>query len=376
MEVGDAVMAWAPRCGLAGLAMLSLALAGCIPKGHLSEYDSGRTPPPTRPSDLANGDSGGPIRGTDIPSSVRQPTPSWLTRSVTPDAQTVADGSYVVRRGDTLRSIGNRTGAGSEAIARANNIPAPFVVRVGQRLKIPGGRYHLVREGQSGVAIARAYGLDWSAIADLNNLQPPYILRTGQRLALPGGGTAGGGRPSSIEARALAFDLNIDDLATGSEPAIAPHEQPKAATATPARPMRTDVAVAEPRTFTGRFGWPLSGKVIQRFGPAGDGRRNDGINIAADRGDAIHAAADGVVAYAGSAIAVYGGLILIKHGGGWITAYGHAEKILVTRGQTVKRGDVIGQAGATGSVNRPQLHFEIRDKRTPVDPLRYLGPQG
>jgi murein DD-endopeptidase MepM/ murein hydrolase activator NlpD len=313
----------------------------------------------------------GTIRTTDIPSSVKQPTPSWLTRSVDADAVTIADSSYVVKNGETIRSIGNRTGAGSEAIAKANNIPAPFMVRAGQRLKIPGGRYHLVRSGQSGIAIARAYGIEWSRIADLNDLQPPYVLRNGQRLLLP---SAAETASMTTDQRAQAFNLDIDDLATGSEPALASNAAPKAPTATPKKPLPKDEAVATPATFTGRFQWPLNGAIIGKFGPAGDGRRNDGINIAAERGEEIHAAADGVVAYAGSAIAVYGGLILIKHGDGWITAYGHAEQILVTRGQTVHRGDVIAQAGATGSVNKPQLHFEIRNKRTPVDPLRYLPP--
>jgi murein DD-endopeptidase MepM/ murein hydrolase activator NlpD len=195
------------------------------------------------------------------------------------------------------------------------------------------------------------------------------VLRNGQRLLLPSAPEAA---QMTVEQRAHAFSLDIDDLATGSEPAIATDAAPKAPTATPKKPLHSDVAIAEPRAFSGKFDWPLSGQIIGRFGPSGDGRRNDGINIAANRGDPIKAAADGVVAYAGSAIAVYGGLILIKHGDGWITAYGHAEQILVTRGQSVHRGDVIARAGATGSVNKPQLHFEIRDKRTPVDPLRYL----
>lgn len=364
------------RSGRWLVAMALLATSGCIP--HIpppANYgDEGHTPPPpsrnTRPLSTAVPNAGdGKIRTTDIPSSVKQPTPSWLARKVDPDAKTIPDATYVVKPGDTIRSIGNSTGAGSEAIARANAIPAPFVVRPGQRLKIPGGRYHLVREGQSGIAIARAYGSEWSRIADLNDLQPPYVLRNGQRLLVP---SAAETAHMTMEQRAQAFSLDIDDLATGSEPAIAPNEAPKAPTATPRKPLHTDVAIAEPRTFAGKFDWPLTGPIIGRFGPAGDGRRNDGINIAAERGEDIHAAADGVVAYAGSAIAVYGGLILIKHGDGWITAYGHAEQILVTRGQSVHRGDVIAHAGATGSVNKPQLHFEIRNKRTPVDPLRYL----
>jgi murein DD-endopeptidase MepM/ murein hydrolase activator NlpD len=367
-------------------AMTLLATSGCIPRGEPPEgYGAPPvTQPPTRPayrSTPRHGDRDlrplstetpdveGQIRTTDIPSSVSQPTPAWVAQKVEPDAQTIPDSIYVVKPGDTLRSIGNRTGAGSEAIARANRIEPPFDVRTGQRLKIPGGRYHLVRQGQTGVAIARAYGVGWSTLADLNDIQPPYILRNGQRLLLP---SAAETAQMSPEQRAQAFSLNIDDLATGSEPAIPAHETPKQATATPRKPLHTDVAVATPSAFTGRFQWPLTGEIIGKFGPAGDGRRNDGINIAAERGEEIHAAADGVVAYAGSAIAVYGGLILIKHGDGWITAYGHAEQLLVTRGQSVKRGEVIGRAGATGSVNKPQLHFEIRNKRTPVDPLRYL----
>jgi len=349
-----------------------VGVAGCIPHGSPpSGY--GQSPAPL-PSNGAAGNgypADNAIRTTDIPSSVKQPTPSWVARPVAADAATIPDSTYVVKDGETIRSIGNKTGAGSEAIARANAIPAPFVVRTGQRLKIPGGRYHLVRAGQSGIAIARAYGVPWSTIADLNVLQPPYVLRNGQRLLLPSAAQAAQMTP---EQRAQAFSLDIDDLATGSEPALAANAAPKAPTATPRKPLPKDEPVAEPSNFTGRFQWPLNGAIIGRFGPAGDGRRNDGINIAAERGEEIHAAADGVVAYAGSAIAVYGGLILIKHGDGWITAYGHAEQILVTRGQTVHRGDVIARAGATGSVNKPQLHFEIRNRRTPVDPQRYLPP--
>jgi murein DD-endopeptidase MepM/ murein hydrolase activator NlpD len=250
---------------------------------------------------------------------------------------------------------------------------APFVVHEGQRLKIPGGRYHLVAQGETGVAIARAYGVPWSEVVTLNDLQPPYILRNGQRLALPSSAEVA---TMSVDQRAAAFRLDIDDIATGSEPAIPRDAAPTQAIAAPRRPIPAERAVAEPARFAGRFDWPLAGQIIGRFGPAGDGKRNDGINIAADKGDPIHAAADGVVVYAGSAIAVYGGLILIKHGDGWITAYGHAEEILVTRGQAVKRGDTIAKAGATGSVNKPQLHFEIRQGRTPVDPLRYLPARG
>jgi murein DD-endopeptidase MepM/ murein hydrolase activator NlpD len=134
--------------------------------------------------------------------------------------------------------------------------------------------------------------------------------------------------------------------------------------------------VAEPSRFAGRFDWPLNGQILRRFGSLGSGQQNDGINIAAAPGAPILAAADGVVAYVGTEVAVFGGLILIRHGDGWITAYGHAQDLLVTRGQAVKRGQVIGYAGATGYAAEPQLHFEIRQNRKPVNPLDLLPKKG
>ena len=89
----------------------------------------------------------------------------------------------------------------------------------------------------------------------------------------------------------------------------------------------------------------------------------------------MKAAADGVVAYAGNGIEGFGGLVLIKHGDGMVTAYAHNETLGVARGDAVKRGQVIAKSGATGSVDEPQLHFEIRRGRTPVDPMKVLGPQ-
>jgi murein DD-endopeptidase MepM/ murein hydrolase activator NlpD len=113
--------------------------------------------------------------------------------------------------------------------------------------------------------------------------------------------------------------------------------------------------------------------VIATFGEQGKGLHNDGINIQAPRGTPIKAAENGVVRYAGNEIRGFGNLLLIEHAGGFITAYAHADSLLVKRGDTVHRGQTIARVGATGSVNDPQLHFEVRQDRTPVDPQRYLG---
>ncbi len=122
------------------------------------------------------------------------------------------------------------------------------------------------------------------------------------------------------------------------------------------------------------FAWPVSGQVISGFGTARNGERNDGINIAARSGTAIRAAASGTVSYADN-LNGYGNLLLIKHSNGYVTAYAHAEKLLVGRGDFVSKGQVIGYAGQTGDVTSPQLHFEIRNGTTPVDPQRYLSPR-
>ena len=113
--------------------------------------------------------------------------------------------------------------------------------------------------------------------------------------------------------------------------------------------------------------------MISSFGLASDGERNDGINIAAMLGAPIHAAASGTVTYAGDGLKDYGTLILIAHPGGYVTAYAHAQNISVARGDRVEKGQVIGTAGETGGVDRPQLHFEIREGLKPLNPVRLLA---
>ncbi len=121
-----------------------------------------------------------------------------------------------------------------------------------------------------------------------------------------------------------------------------------------------------------RFAWPANGKVISNFGSATDGERNDGINIALPMGTPIKAAASGTVSYSGDELKNYGNLLLIKHSDGYVTAYAHAEKLLVQRGDVVNKGQVIAYAGRTGDVSTPQLHFEIRHGTQPVNPDNLL----
>lgn len=90
------------------------------------------------------------------------------------------------------------------------------------------------------------------------------------------------------------------------------------------------------------------------------------------RGTAVKAADAGTVAYAGNELKGFGNLILVRHNDGWITAYAHNDRLLVKKGQKVRRGEKIATVGATGGVNSPQLHFEIRAGKKAVNPVAYL----
>ena len=340
---------------------LAFGLAACIPSVDRPRVPD--APPPTSDTPPPNNRLGTPDEITQLPA----PRPAWEARPVAADAQDVAEQSYVVRSGDSLRRIADRTGAGSEAIARANDLAPPFTIYAGQRLRIPGGRYHQVRSGETGIAIARAYGVQWSRIVAANDLVEPYILRTGQRVLIPGDTQS-----TSYAERAAAFRLDIDDIITGGEPALAVNQAPAKAVATPRRVLPTTAVVEPPKVAPGRFVWPVEGQIVSRFGAGASGERNNGVKIAVPIDTPIKATADGTVAYVGDGIAALGGLVIVRHGENWTSVYGHASKLLVQRGQAVKKGQTIALSGDTGFADRPELHFELRKGRAPVDPTGQL----
>jgi len=121
------------------------------------------------------------------------------------------------------------------------------------------------------------------------------------------------------------------------------------------------------------FRRPAHGLIVSRFGAQSDGRRNDGINISVPRGTPVKAAENGVVVYAGDELTGLGKLVLVRHADGWVSAYGHNDRIAVKRCDTVKRGQEIARAGITGNVTKPQIHFELRKNARPVDPEQHLA---
>jgi murein DD-endopeptidase MepM/ murein hydrolase activator NlpD len=157
--------------------------------------------------------------------------------------------------------------------------------------------------------------------------------------------------------------------------AAVPQQSARLAQANPP-PEEVEPPAAKPGEATGAlptFRWPVRGKVITGYGAKTNGKSNDGINLAVPEGTPVKAAEDGVVAYSGNELKGYGNLILVRHSNGYVTAYAHASELMVKRGDTIKRGQIIAKSGQSGEVGSPQLHFEIRKGSQPVDPLQFLS---
>jgi murein DD-endopeptidase MepM/ murein hydrolase activator NlpD len=120
-----------------------------------------------------------------------------------------------------------------------------------------------------------------------------------------------------------------------------------------------------------RFNWPVYGSLSSKFGRR-RGENHDGIDIAAPKGTQVFASRSGHVIYSGNKISGYGNMVIVRHPDSYATVYAHLSKILVSKGQFVSRGQKIGRVGATGRATGPHLHFEVRNRSYPTDPLALL----
>lgn len=290
-----------------------------------------------------------------------EPTEPRVRRAPARPAVQPAPPEVTVASGDSVYRISRRYGIAIDAIIEANRLTPPYVLQPGQRLRLPRVAYHEVVRGETLYGISRRYGLDVYALARANRLGPPYRIRVGQQVRLPGRAE----RLAQAPRAPVAGKTRAPSARQPVPPTLARPQRK------PARPS----VPAPPRRAGGGFLWPVKGRVLSRFGPKGNGLHNDGINIAARPGTPVRAVESGVVAYAGNELRGFGNLVLIKHAGGWVTAYAHNRTLLVRRGQRVGRGEAIARVGATGNVKAPQLHFELRRGRKAVDPLRHLRRQ-
>ena len=409
---------------VAVLAVVGFAAAGCADSARFDSnpYASNRTTPPqettgsiaqrparaarvesqplpapSRPATVAS--NGGVATGAqglgayrphanEVTGSIAAPRPA----APAPVGHWTWDGGspVTVASGETVESIARKYGVPASAIRETNGFRDGTALRPGQRVVIP--RYvsasaaheaprapqvaaapratesvHIVEPGESMLGIARKHGITITALAKANKIQPYAKISIGDRLTIPGG------HPVAGHPVAAAPQLTKPGTVPAEKIASVPAQNARIVTPEPQTTTESVTHKAEAEGGIPSFRWPVKGRIIAAFGAKSNGAQNDGINLAVPEGTPIKAADDGVVAYAGNELKGYGNLVLIRHSNGFVSAYANASELLVKRGDTIKRGQVIAHAGQTGNVTSPQLHFEIRKGSTPVDPTKYLG---
>jgi murein DD-endopeptidase MepM/ murein hydrolase activator NlpD len=323
-------------------------------------------------------------------------TGSVAPRSVAaahPQART----TIIVGTSDTLEVLAQRYHVTPAAILAANGYKGPRTLSPGQQLIIPNANtaaapvaaapatrpvasvanVHVVNHGDTLAAIAHRNHVSVSELARANNLDANAPLKQGMRLNVPA--KAAEAVPVATQPVAVAQPVPTTTIGGPRLAAATPAGQQQSARYAQANPAPEPAEAApapkpaETTSALPTFRWPVRGKVITGYGAKTNGKSNDGINVAVPEGTPVKAAEDGVVAYSGNELKGYGNLILVRHSNGYVTAYAHASELLVKRGDTIKRGQVIAKSGQSGEVGSPQLHFEIRKGSQPVDPLQFLN---
>jgi murein DD-endopeptidase MepM/ murein hydrolase activator NlpD len=265
-------------------------------------------------------------------------------------------GVIEVLPGDTIYVLANRYRVTPRRLILANDLVPPDYNISGRRvLNVPKPRAHIIAAGDTLEVISERYKVSVTEIIRLNALSPPIQLHPGQAIAIP--------RRLDYSLLDLPEDRTGRPLATSSG---------KVGRATVPKTGLTSRTVSY-SSVAPDFTWPVNGQIILPFGTSARGVHNDGVNIAAGAGDSVRASQNGEVAFVGSGLKAFGNLVLVKHRGGWITAYAHLGDVTVKEGDVLARGQVLGVVGQTGRVDSPQLHFEVRRAREPVNPEDFLS---
>jgi murein DD-endopeptidase MepM/ murein hydrolase activator NlpD len=197
---------------------------------------------------------------------------------------------------------------------------------------------HIVAAGENLYRIGLRYGVSPDELARANRIGDVTQLAVGTRLTVPNP-RRNAGRSASTRKKDIASAKHL-------------------------------ARVEARRRANLEFQWPLRGRLTSGFGPRG-GRRHEGIDVAARRGTEIDAAEDGRVIHSGR-LGDYGKVVIVRHDGDYRSVYAHAHRTHVKKGQKVEKGQKIAEVGSTGRSTGPHLHFEIRQRQTPQDPMLYL----
>ena len=225
--------------------------------------------------------------------------------------------------------------------------------------KLEEGKPYTVVRGDTLYSIAFRLGIDFRELAARNNIQPPYMIKVGQRLR-----TAKPAPQPAKKAPKVA-------VKTPPPPEKVKKSAPKQSKVTrvtkPSLQSQSPSASVNKSQSVSRWRWPSAGNVIRTF----SSNRHKGIDIAGKRGDPVKAVAAGKVVYAGTGVTGYGSLLIIKHNETYLSAYGHNERLLVSENMKIEAGQQIATMGSSGT-DTVKLHFELRRRGQPIDPLTVL----
>lgn len=332
---------------------------------------------------------------TDIPSPV---SPEGYSQ------EPLLGDAIEILKGDTLFRISERYRVALRALVETNRLQPPFTLEEGSFIYLPPPNIHVVEAGETLYAISRRYNVDTRSLANMNGLPKPWTIHPNDQILLPS--LARDSMASALTAQASenarvvamqnssgapakqVFAYGLEEETTGviasPNPQLLARDPAKDIVKTQelgrfdetpsVQPMPVNSKIDLPGNSRG-FYWPVEGNILAGFGENPKGLKNDGVNIGAPNGAEIKATADGYVVYAGNELPGFGFLVLINHGDGWVSAYAHAEVLLVEEGQAIRQGQTIAKVGHTGSVDTPQLHFQLRKGKAPIDPAQHLSPK-
>ncbi len=297
--------------------------------------------------------------------------------------RTAPSKAYLAAAGDTVDGVADRFGVSARALRAANGLARTSRIKGGQKLRLPAGyRDHGVSRGEN-----RGESTVFQPQAPRErrpDLEPPRYVPPQPQTQTPQTQSPQSPQPQGAEDRTAGLPSAPQPYRpSASTPRprgyVSPNATPplQLGTAPPVAPQASAPVTDAQVSALGRglFVWPLRGDVLSEFGPKSGGQRNDGVNVQAESGAPVRAAASGDVVYAGDQVPGFGNLVLIKHADGWVTAYGHLSHVDVKMQQRVSQGQQIGQAGSTGGVPEPQLHFEVRYAPSPLERARPIDPR-
>lgn len=342
--------------------------------------------------------------------------------------QSHKNNEIIVKQGETLYSIAKANDVALREIIEHNNLGAPYQLKAGDKIKIPYSNYHESRDGDTLYSISRMYDMKVNDLITLNNLKFPYAIYPGDKIKIiqrnynnskvniTKNFSTNNSKNQKIsnenqQSKSQFSSTNTISNDTSSNPNLnatkinyktaynSSNSDFKTSQSSPnnrnlanqnvkniINPSKNEIVetkliinkpidkntIKKIANKNNEFCWPVQGQVISRFGPKSTGMFNDGINIKARDGQSVIASEDGIIAYVGDELKGYGNLVIIKHAGGWISAYAHLKNYGVELGQKINKGQKIGIVGNSGKVKSPQLYFGLRKGREAVNPENYL----